>query len=82
MCSRTVQLQSPSSVSPVSETEMQHRPGKCDCWLGGERLEISLVGVRTESREDILWENALLETQKEDNQDTEEEEEERERARK
>lgn len=35
-----------------------------------------------ESGEDILWENALLETQKEDNQDTEEEEEERERARK
>lgn len=30
----------------------------------------------------ILWENALLETQKEENQDTEEEEEERERARK
>lgn len=40
------------------------------------------MGVRTESEEDILWENVLLETQKEENQDTEEEKGERERARK
>lgn len=40
------------------------------------------MGVRTGSEEDILWENVLLGTQKEENQDTEEEEGERERARK
>lgn len=40
------------------------------------------MGVRTGSGKNILWENALLETQKEENQDTKEEEEERERARK
>lgn len=40
------------------------------------------MGVRTGSEEDILWENVLLGTQKEENQEMEEEEGERERARK